>query len=80
MIVDNHALHLDFPKYKEKISVLASQNAKFKILLEDYNKITKTIQGLESRHIPSNDGHFTIMKIERAHLKDKLYQHLTKVH
>ena len=80
MYIDNHALQADFPKYIDKIDSLAANNEKFKVLLDDYNKLTKTIEELESNDIPTDDGHFSIMKIERAHLKDKLYQHLCQIH
>lgn len=77
MSITDHALQVDFPQYKELIRELRGSDAQFKELSDHYDKLDKSIRGLEFREVPTDDAHFTEMKMERAHLKDTLYSTLT---
>jgi hypothetical protein len=77
MSVSNHALHLDFPEYKHSVQELRNTDEDFREQSDHYEKLDKTIRGLESREVPMDDEHFNELKKERAHLKDTLYHKLT---
>lgn len=77
MSVSNHALHLEFPEHKERVYQLRDSDTHFREQSDHYEKLDKTIRGLESRDVPMDDEHFTEMKKERALLKDTLYHKLT---
>lgn len=76
MSISDHALQVDFPQYKELIRELRGSDTQFKELSDHYDKLDKSIRGLEFREVPTDDAHFNEMKMERAHLKDTLYSTL----
>ncbi|MEQ5833647.1 DUF465 domain-containing protein [Marinobacter sp. R17] len=78
MSISDHALNVDFPQYKELIRELRQSDATFKEMSDHYDKLDKSIRGLEFREVPTDDEHFNQMKMERAQLKDTLYGTLTK--
>ncbi|SFM00180.1 YdcH family protein [Marinobacter zhejiangensis] len=73
MSISDHALNLDFPDYKDAILELRKTDPQFRELSDQYDALDKKIRGLEVRDVPTDDDHFRDMKMERAHLKDKLY-------
>lgn len=77
MSISDHALHKDFPQYKDLIRELRSSDFEFKELCDQYDELDKSIRGLEYREVPTDDTHFVEMKKERAHLKDTLYTKLS---
>ncbi|WP_111496281.1 MULTISPECIES: YdcH family protein [Marinobacter] len=78
MSISDHALHIDFPEYKDLIHELRQSDDHFKKLSDEYDKLDKSIRGLEFREVPTDDAHFNEMKLERAQLKDTLYSTLSK--
>lgn len=74
MSISNHALKVDFPDYKEAIQELRKSDPQFRELSDQYDALDKKIRGLEVRDVPTDDDHFREMKLERAQLKDRLYQ------
>lgn len=77
MSISDHALKVDFPDYKEAIQQLRQTDPQFRELSDQYDALDKKIRGLEVRDVPTDDEHFRDMKLERAHLKDKLYRQFT---
>lgn len=77
MLIDSHALEVDFPEYADTIKELTEQDLKFKTESETYHKLDKQIRGLEERGVATDDNHFNTLKIRRAHMKDQLYRRIT---
>ncbi|TBW55999.1 DUF465 domain-containing protein [Marinobacter halodurans] len=78
MSISDHALHEDFPEFRELIRELRKSDVKFKEMSDHYDKLDKSIRGLEYREVPTDDAHFNQLKLERAQLKDSLYTTLSK--
>lgn len=77
MYGEHHVLIEDFPDYRDTIHRMKLEDAEFARLMEEYNRLTKEIEGLETRNEPVADEHMEAMKRERVHLKDRLYGMLT---
>lgn len=77
MSISDHALKVDFPDYQEVIQQLRNTDPQFRELSDQYDALDKKIRGLEVRDVPTDDDHFRDMKLERAHLKDRLYHQFT---
>ncbi len=74
---DHQDLGNEFPELKEKIHSLKIADAHFKKLLEEYTELNKAVYRAEHRiDLISGDAE-ELMRKERVHLKDKLYQILT---
>ncbi|MCG8519135.1 MAG: DUF465 domain-containing protein [Pseudomonadales bacterium] len=78
MSISDHALDIDFPQFKSRILDLRKNDPAFRQLSDDYDRLDKKIRGLEVREVPTDDQHFSTLKMERASLKDRLYQQLAK--
>ncbi len=77
MYGEHHVLIEDFPDYRETIHRLKVEDADFARLMDEYNRLTKEIEGLEARDEPVTDDYMEARKRERVHLKDRLYGMLT---
>ncbi|MDO6705470.1 YdcH family protein [Photobacterium sp. 1_MG-2023] len=77
MLGENHALFIEFPEMQERITELKSQDENFKAMSDRYHELDHKIRGLECTNIPTEDHHFTQLKMERLQLKDKLHSILT---
>ncbi|MDH0447843.1 YdcH family protein [Shewanella xiamenensis] len=76
MLGENHALVYEFPDFVEHIQKLKAINAVFATMAERYHELDHKIRALELTKVPTDDEHFVALKLERLHLKDKLYQYL----
>lgn len=74
MLDDNHALAIEFPEHQNTIHQLKMANANFKSMTDRYHKLDHAIRGLENQNLPIGDTSFSQMKLERAHLKDQIFQ------
>lgn len=72
----HHALTADFPEHFNTIRNLHMEDAEFRQQSERYHALDREIHSLESKGVPTSDRHFSDMKMERAHLKDMLYQRI----
>lgn len=45
-------------------------------MAQRYHELDHKIRALELTKVPTDDEHFVALKLERLHLKDKLYQYL----
>lgn len=77
MYGEHHVLIEDFPDYRDTIHQLKVEDTEFAHLMDEYNRLTKEIEGLESRDEPVTDEYMEALKRERVHLKDRLYERLT---
>ncbi|GAB6261848.1 DUF465 domain-containing protein [Photobacterium sp. CCB-ST2H9] len=73
MLGENHALFIEFPEMHDKIKELKSQDENFKAMTDRYHELDHKIRGLECNNIPTEDLHFTQLKMERLQLKDKIH-------
>ena len=76
MLGENHSLNSDFPEYREVISTLNKNDAKFAEKAKQYDELDKEIRVLELKDAPIDDEAMLQMKHDRAMLKDLLYQRL----
>ncbi|PSW03731.1 YdcH family protein [Photobacterium lipolyticum] len=76
MLGENHALFIEFPEMKNKIHQLKMADENFKSMSDRYHKLDHVIRGLECNNVPTEDQHYTQLKMERAQLKDKIYSAL----
>ncbi|GGA89313.1 hypothetical protein GCM10011369_34360 [Neiella marina] len=72
----NHALTHDFPEFYNRIRSLHIEDSDFRQQNERYHALDRQINALEARGVPIDDQTFVDMKMERANLKDALYQRL----
>ncbi len=72
----HHALTAEFPEYFNRIRELHVDDDQFRQQSERYHALDREIHSLESRGVPTSDQNFVDMKMERAQLKDVLYQRL----
>lgn len=77
-MANHHALTADFPEYFNKIRNLHMEDTSFRQQSERYHALDREIHSLESRGVPMSDQAFSDMKMERAQLKDSLYQRITE--
>ncbi|GAA5524922.1 hypothetical protein Maes01_01481 [Microbulbifer aestuariivivens] len=80
MLIPSHSLEKDFPEYSDTIQRLNREDLKFKQESETYHKLDKQIRGLEECGVTTDDNHYNSLKIQRAHLKDRLYQRISSGH
>ena len=79
MLNENHALIFDFPEYKQDIVYLNYKDEAFTKLSKQYHLLDYDIRQLEIDGSPTDDEHMHQLKLQRANLKDVLFQRL-KVH
>jgi len=80
MLNENHALIFDFPELKQDIVYLNYKNETFREKSKQYHLLDYDIRQLEIAGSPTDDAHMTQLKLQRASLKDVLYQQLKQHH
>jgi uncharacterized protein len=70
----HHDLASEFPEYREKIHQLKMSGGHFSKLFEDYHQVNSEVMRLEAENVPVTDEAFEMLKKQRLHLKDELYQ------
>lgn len=73
---EHHVLISDFPELRDTIHELKVSDDEFARLMDQYNELTKRIEGLEARDEPVADAFMEDLKRQRVHLKDTLYERL----
>ncbi|WP_035480158.1 YdcH family protein [Aliagarivorans marinus] len=73
-MIEHHALQDDFPNLAPVVEQLVSNDPLFRENNTQYLRLDDEIYKLEIANVPSTDEHFTQLKLQRAHLKDWLYQ------
>lgn len=77
MLGENHALFIEYPEHQDRIKELKQTDEHFKQMADRYHQLDHKIRGLEVSNIPTDDQHFTQLKLERLQLKDKIYSILS---
>lgn len=67
-----HAIHEEFPSDAERIHELKVSNNHFARLLEQYDEVNDKVFGAESRHTPMSAEAETVLRKQRAALKDEI--------
>ena len=76
MLGEDHSLTNDFPEYKFHFEDLCAHDSEFQMTNKRYAALDKEIRKLEMRDSPIEDGEMSLLKMNRAVLKDALYQKL----
>jgi uncharacterized protein YdcH (DUF465 family) len=78
MQIEHHDLHHEFPEYAERIHQLKTSDAHFAKLFGEYDRLDHEVRRIEEAGSLISDAEMEEMKLERVHLKDKLYAYLKK--
>jgi hypothetical protein len=78
MAVTHHDLAHEFPEFKERIHELKTSDAHFRNLFEQYHDLTREVENMENEVTPVTTQTEEEAKLKRLHLKDELYQMLTR--
>jgi uncharacterized protein YdcH (DUF465 family) len=76
--MEKHDLHHEFPELNEKIHSLKVSDHHFKKLFDEYHVVNNSIHSIESGAQVVADEVLNDLRIKRVHLKDELYNLLTK--
>ena len=80
MLNENHALIFDFPEFKQDIVHLNHKDPVFEEQSKQYHLLDYEIRQLEIDGSPTDDEHMHQLKVQRANLKDVLFQKLKEHH
>ena len=67
-----------FPEYRDLITQLKQHDRHFQHLFDRHNELDQTIQNMEKHILPGTHEEIEVLKKEKLHLKDQLYQVLLK--
>ena len=67
-----------FPEYRDLISKLKTEDARFERLFDKHNELDQQIKNLEARIVSASNEEIDTLKKEKLALKDELYQILRK--
>ena len=67
-----------FPEYRDLISKLKTEDARFERLFDKHNELDQQIKNMEARIVSASNEEIDIPKKEKLALKDELYQILRK--
>lgn len=73
MHIDQHALVLEFPEYREQIHNLKMNDAHFGRLFKEYHEVDHEIVRIEDGVENTSDEYLEGLKKQRLKLKDELY-------
>jgi uncharacterized protein len=78
MQIEHHDLHHEFPELSSRIHELKISDAHFARLFGEYDVLDHEIRRLELEGLLISDSEMETKKLNRVHLKDKLYAYLIK--
>ena len=67
-----------FPEYRDLISKLKTEDARFERLFDKHNELDQQIKNMEARIVSASNEEIDKKKKEKLALKDELYQILRK--
>ena len=67
-----------FPEYRDLISKLKTEDARFERLFDKHNELDQQIKNMEARIISASSEEIDTLKKEKLALIDELYQILRK--
>ena len=80
MLGEDHSLLSEFPEHKARIGELVNSDEVFAKDAKRYNDLDKEIRILELAYSPIDDEAMHQMKLDRAALKDTLYQRVSETY
>ncbi len=78
MQIEHHDLHHEFPELSAKMHSLKLNDTHFAKLFTEYDHLDHEIRRLENAGLLISDAEMERLKLNRIHLKDKLYGYLVK--
>lgn len=72
-MIEHHNLIHEFPEFRDKIHSLKMKDAHFSRLFDEYHKVTKNVERMESEVEAVSTQIEETEKIRRLQLKDDLY-------
>ena len=63
-----------FPEYRDLISKLKTEDARFERLFDKHNELDQQIKNMEARIVSASNEEIDTLKKEKLALKDELYQ------
>ena len=78
MLGEKHSLDNEFPEYQDTIAMLTENDEFFAKENKYYTALDNEIRILELNYAPIGDVAMQQLKLERAALKDELYEYLVK--
>lgn len=76
--MQKHDLHHEFPEFEEKIQELKVSDHHFRKLFDQYHDVNNSIYKIENNVEAATDEVLNDYRMKRVHLKDELYQILSK--
>ena len=67
-----------FPEYRDLISKLKTEDARFERLFDKHNELDQQIKNMEARIVSASNEEIDTLKKEKLALKDELYRILRK--
>ncbi len=67
-----------FPEYRDLISKLKTEDARFERLFDKHNELDQQIKNMEARIVSASNEEIDTLKKEKLALKDELYKILRK--
>jgi uncharacterized protein YdcH (DUF465 family) len=77
-MVENHALVLEFPQFRDKIHTMKTSDGHFKSLFEKYDKLDHEVRRIEDGVEATSDAYLEDLKKKRLAVKDELFSLLNK--
>lgn len=77
MQIEHHSLQSEFPEHAERIQHLKTSDAHFVKLFDEYDRLNHEVRRIELEGSLISDVELDGLKMDRVHLKDKLYAYLT---
>ena len=76
MLGEDHSVLAEFPEYKDSIKKFCQENPTFLENATRYDLVDSEVRALELENSPVSDEQMNQLKIERANLKDWIYNFL----
>ena len=67
-----------FPEYRDLITKLKTEDARFERLFDKHNELDQKIKNMEARISPGTHDEIETLKKEKLQIKDQLYTILKK--
>ena len=68
-----------FPEYRDLITKLKTEDARFERLFDKHNELDQKIKNMESHIEPGTPVEIEVLKKEKLALKDQIYRHLVSL-
>ena len=78
MNIEKHTLVNDFPEHQHTIRHLKMNDNHFAKLFDEYHELASEVHHIEESNGPVADEYLDSLKKRRVHLKDRLFNLVTK--